>query len=85
MNSRTGFTGPINIGNPSEYTMFDLAKKIINLTNSGSKIVFKELPQDDPMQRKPVIELAKKELRCEPHVTLEEGLKKTIEYFRNIL
>lgn len=85
MNSKTGFIGPVNIGNPTEFTILDLANKIIDLTESGSGIVFKELPQDDPMQRKPVIELAKKELGWEPHVTLEDGLKRTIEYFKNIL
>ena len=61
MNSEEGFTGPVNIGNPSEFTMLELAEKIIKLTKSKSKITFKELPQDDPMQRKPVIELAKRE------------------------
>lgn len=85
MNSRDGFTGPVNIGNPDEFTMLELAEKIIELTGSNSKIVFKELPQDDPMQRKPVIELAKKELGWEPHVALDEGLGKTIEYFRKIV
>lgn len=85
MNSRDGFTGPVNIGNPGEFTMLELAEKIIKLTGSNSKIVFKELPQDDPMQRKPVIELAKKELNWEPHITLEEGLDKTINYFKRII
>lgn len=85
MNSRDGFTGPVNIGNPDEFTILELAEKIIQLTGSNSKILFKELPQDDPMQRKPVIELAKKELGWEPHVALDEGLGKTIEYFRNIV
>lgn len=85
MNSRDGFMGPVNIGNPGEFTMLELAEKIIQLTDSKSKIIFKELPQDDPMQRKPVIELAKKELDWEPHIVLDEGLKKTIEYFRRIV
>lgn len=85
MNSRDGFTGPVNIGNPGEFTMLELAKKVIQLTGSDSKIVFKELPQDDPMQRKPVIELAKKELDWEPHITLDEGLVKTIDYFKKIV
>ena len=62
MNSRDGFTGPVNIGNPGEFTMLELAQKIIDLTGSSSKIVFEPLPQDDPMQRRPVIDLAKKEL-----------------------
>ena len=85
MNSRDGFTGPVNVGNPSEFTMLELAKKVIKLTDSGSKIVFKELPSDDPRQRKPNIELAKKELNWEPSIALEEGLKRTITYFKNIL
>ena len=65
--------------------MLELAEKIIKLTKSKSKITFKELPQDDPMQRKPVIELAKRELGWEPHIALEEGLRKTIEYFKEVL
>lgn len=85
MNSRDGFTGPVNIGNPGEFTMLDLAQKIIDLTGSSSKIVFEPLPQDDPMQRRPVIDLAKKELSWEPTVNLEEGLKKTIAYFDDLL
>lgn len=85
MNSRDGFTGPVNIGNPAEFTMLELAEEIIKLTKSNVGIVFKELPQDDPMQRKPVIELAQKELDWEPHIALEEGLKRTIEYFKNVL
>lgn len=85
MNSRDGFTGPVNIGNPGEFTMLELAQKIIGLTGSSSKIVFEPLPQDDPMQRRPVIDLAKKELSWEPTVNLEEGLKKTIAYFDDLL
>ena len=85
MNSRDGFTGPVNIGNPGEFTMLELAQKIIDLTGRSSKIVFEPLPQDDPMQRRPVIELAKKELSWEPTVNLEEGLKKTIAYFDDLL
>lgn len=85
MNSRDGFTGPVNMGNPGEFTMLELAEKVIEMTGSTSKIIFKELPQDDPMQRKPVIELAKKELGWEPSVVLEEGLEKTIEYFKTIV
>lgn len=81
MNSRDGFTGPINLGNPGEFTMLELANKVIELTDSNSKIVYKPLPQDDPTQRKPVIDLAKKELDWEPTIMLEEGLRKTIEYF----
>ena len=85
MNSRDGFTGPVNLGNPGEFTMLELAQKVIDLTGSKSKIVYKPLPQDDPTQRKPVIDLAKKELNWEPSINLEEGLKKTIEYFKKEL
>ncbi len=84
MNSRDGFTGPVNIGNPGEFTMLELAQKVIELTGSKSKIVHLPLPQDDPTQRRPVIDLAKKELDWEPKVHLEEGLKKTIEYFKSV-
>lgn len=84
MNSREGFTGPVNLGNPGEFTMLELADKVINLTGSKSKIVHKPLPQDDPVQRKPVIELAEKELGWKPEVILEEGLRRTIEYFEGI-
>ncbi|MGY6523204.1 MAG: UDP-glucuronic acid decarboxylase family protein [Mongoliitalea sp.] len=85
MNSRDGFTGPVNIGNPGEFTMLELAQRVIDITNSKSKMVFLPLPQDDPMQRQPVIDLAKKELDWEPKVKLEDGLKKTIAYFESIL
>ena len=85
MNSRDGFTGPVNLGNPGEFTMLQLAERVIELTGSKSKIVYLPLPQDDPTQRKPVIDLAKKELGWEPTVPLDEGLKKTIEYFRKML
>ena len=82
MNSKKSFTGPVNLGNPGEFTMLELANKVIKLTGSKSKIVYKPLPQDDPTQRKPVIDLAKKELRWEPTINLDEGLKRTIEYFK---
>ncbi|WP_100627318.1 UDP-glucuronic acid decarboxylase family protein [Algoriphagus formosus] len=85
MNSRDGFTGPVNIGNPGEFTMLELANLVLELTESKSKLVFMPLPQDDPMQRKPVIDLAKKELGWEPTVPLREGLVKTIDYFRQIV
>lgn len=85
MNSRDGFTGPVNIGNPGEFTMLELAQLVLELTNSKSKLVFMPLPQDDPMQRKPVIDLAKAELGWEPKVPLREGLVKTIAYFDSIL
>ncbi len=85
MNSRDGFTGPVNIGNPVEFTMLELAEKVLELTGSKSKIIFKPLPQDDPMQRQPTIDLAKKELDWEPKVKLEEGLVDTIDYFKKVL
>lgn len=78
-------TGPVNIGNPGEFTILELAQKIIDLTNSKSEIIHKELPTDDPLQRKPDITLAKKELGWEPKVNLDEGLEKTIAYFHNLL
>jgi UDP-glucuronate decarboxylase len=83
MNSRDGFTGPVNIGNPGEFTIRELADLVIKLSGSSSKIVEKPLPSDDPVRRRPVIDLAKQELDWEPHIPLEEGLKKTIKYFRN--
>ena len=85
MNSRDGFTGPVNLGNPQEFTMLELAEKVINLTGSRSKIVHKPLPQDDPTQRKPVIVLAKKELDWAPRIALNEGLARTIEYFKTVV
>ena len=85
MNSRGGFTGPVNLGNPGEFTMLELAEMIIRMTGSKSKIVYLPLPQDDPAQRKPVIELAKKELEWEPSIPLEEGLVKTIAYFKEAI
>lgn len=85
MNSRDGFTGPVNIGNPGEFTMLELAELVIELTNSKSKLVFMPLPQDDPMQRRPVIDLAKKELDWEPKIALREGLTKTIAYFEEVI
>lgn len=85
MNSSDDFTGPVNIGNPDEFTMLKLAEKIINLTNSSSEIVYRPLPSDDPLQRRPMIDLAKEKLDWEPTISLEQGLKKTIEYFKAIL
>jgi UDP-glucuronate decarboxylase len=84
MNTPDKFTGPVNLGNPNEFSMLELAEKIINLTRSKSKIVFKPLPQDDPKQRQPDIGLAKKVLHWEPKNHLEEGLKKTIQYFKSL-
>ncbi len=83
MNSRDGFTGPVNVGNPGEFTIKELAEKVIEMTDSDSRIIYKELPADDPTQRKPDISLAKKELGWEPKVMLDEGLEKTIEYFKS--
>jgi UDP-glucuronate decarboxylase len=85
MNSDKSITGPINIGNPVEFTILELAQKVIELTNAKSKIIYMPLPQDDPMQRKPVIDLAREKLGWEPKVQLEDGLKKTIEYFRGTI
>lgn len=85
MNSPKEFTGPVNMGNPGEFTMLELAEKVIALTGSDSRIVYEPLPSDDPKQRKPVIELAKKQLDWEPRIPLEEGLKRTIAYFREIV
>ncbi|ACI20835.1 UDP-glucuronic acid decarboxylase family protein [Thermodesulfovibrio yellowstonii] len=85
MNSENDFTGPVNLGNPFEISILELAKKIIELTGSKSKIVFKPLPDDDPKRRQPDITLAKQKLNWQPFTLLEEGLLKTIEYFRKIL
>ena len=85
MNGPDDFTGPVNMGNPGEFSMLELAEMVINLTGSKSKIIFEPLPQDDPMQRQPDISLAKERLGWEPRLNLEEGLKRTIEYFRGVL
>ena len=85
MNSRDGFTGPVNIGNPGEFTIKELAEIVVEMTGTNSKIVYESLPSDDPTQRKPVIDLAKKELEWEPRVPLRDGLSRTIEYFKNVL
>lgn len=85
MNSPKEFLGPVNLGNPNEITILDLAQKIIQLTGSKSHLNYNSLPIDDPLQRKPVIELANKELSWVPTIELEEGIKKTIDYFSNIL
>jgi UDP-glucuronate decarboxylase len=86
MNTDDKITGPVNVGNPGEFTILELAKKVIQLTNSKSKIVYLPLPQDDPMQRKPDIKLAKNLLNgWEPKIRLDDGLQKTISYFRNKL
>lgn len=85
MNTDDAFTGPVNIGNPNEFTIGELAEKVIKLTGTSSKIVFKTLPEDDPKQRKPDISLAQKVLKWEPKVQLEECLIKTIAYFKNVI
>ncbi|MFZ5745355.1 MAG: UDP-glucuronic acid decarboxylase family protein [Pseudomonadota bacterium] len=85
MDSPADFTGPINIGNPGEFTMLELAETVIRLTGSQSKLKFEPLPQDDPQQRRPDISLARSTLEWEPKVNLEDGLKETIAYFRKIV
>ena len=85
MNSREEFTGPVNIGNPNEFTMLELAEKVIKFTGSTSKIIHMPLPADDPTQRQPNITLAKNELGWEPKIMLDEGLIKTIDYFKSII
>lgn len=81
---KDNFVGPVNLGNPGEFTVMELAKKVIEKTNSKSKIILKDLPKDDPTKRKPDIELAKKTLNWEPKINLDSGLEKTIEYFKNM-
>ena len=81
MESDDGFVGPVNLGNPDEYTIIDLAQLIIDMTKSNSKIIYKSLPEDDPTQRKPDISLAMKKINWSPLVGLEQGLIKTIKYF----
>ncbi|MCD6597628.1 MAG: SDR family oxidoreductase [Bacteroidales bacterium] len=85
MNTDDSFTGPINIGNPKEFTIMELAEKVIKMTGSKSEIKFYPLPSDDPNRRQPDISLAKKTLKWEPIVPLEKGLKKTIDYFKNTI
>jgi len=85
MMNKDVFIGPVNMGNPNEFTMLELAKEVLNLTNSNSQIVYKNLPADDPTQRKPAIELAKNKLGWEPKIQLKEGLQKTIKYFKSRL
>lgn len=85
MNGREDFVGPVNLGNPKEFNILELSRKMIKLTNSKSKIIYKPLPEDDLKQRQPNIELAKKELKWEPKIPFEEGIKKTINYFERLL
>ena len=85
METERGFTGPVNIGNPSEFTMLELAEKVISLVGGASRLVFQALPADDPRQRQPDISLAQSKLQWQPKVGLEEGLRETIGYFRRLL
>ena len=85
METSADFTGPVNIGNPGEFSMLELAERVIRISGSKSKLVFRALPQDDPRQRQPDIGLAKRELDWEPKVHLDEGLANTISYFRQLL
>ena len=85
MNKADEFTGPVNLGNPHEYSIIELAQQIIEMTNARSNIVYQPLPDDDPMQRKPDIKLAQKHLGWQPTTMLEKGLQKTIEYFKNFI
>jgi UDP-glucuronate decarboxylase len=85
MDSSDTFTGPVNLGNPCEYSIKDLAGKILKLTGSLSTLSFQDLPEDDPVQRKPDISLAKEKLGWEPSIQLEEGLNSTIRYFSEII
>ncbi len=85
MDTADGVTGPVNMGNPNEFTIKELAKKVIDLTGSRSKLINEPLPVDDPTQRRPDITLAKEKLGWEPKIELEEGLKKTIDYFEQLL
>ena len=84
MTAPDDFTGPVNIGNPNEFTIRELAEKVIELTGSTSKLVFRPLPEDDPLKRQPNIDLARAKLGWEPKIQLQEGLKRTIAYFRSI-
>jgi len=85
MKTERGFTGPVNLGNPGEFTILELAEMVIAMTESRSRIVFKPLPEDDPKQRKPIISLAEEKLNWTPKLKLEDGLKRTIEYFERVL
>jgi UDP-glucuronate decarboxylase len=85
MNSEKGFHGPVNIGNPGEFTMIELAERVLRLTESKSRLIHRSLPQDDPRQRQPDISLATQRLGWQPKVALEDGLKETIVYFRKLL
>ena len=79
------FTGPVNVGNPKEFSIRELAERVVALTGSRSKLVFKPLPSDDPMQRQPDISVARRVLEWQPKVELEEGLRKTVAYFQTLV
>ena len=85
MDTPEGFTGPVNVGNPDEFTMLELAELVIKMTGAHSRIVFKPLPEDDPRQRKPDISLAGEKLGWTPKVPLQEGISRTVDYFRHLL
>lgn len=85
MKTPRSFIGPMNLGNPIDFTMRELADKVLELTNSKSQIHYQDLPQDDPRQRKPNITLANEVIDWSPHIQLEEGLIRTIEYFRTVI
>jgi UDP-glucuronate decarboxylase len=85
MNSEQGFTGPVNMGNPDEFTMLELAEKVLSLVGGKSKLIFCSLPDDDPKQRQPDISLARQKLAWRPKISLEDGLKETINYFKKLL
>jgi UDP-glucuronate decarboxylase len=85
MGAPDDFIGPVNIGNPVEFTIKELAEKVVEITDSRSELIFKPLPQDDPKQRRPDITLAKEKLGWEPKIKLEEGLKMTIPFFADLL
>ena len=85
MSFEGGFTGPVNIGNPGEFTRLQLAETILGLSGSQSKIIHQTMPSDDPKQRQPNIELAKAKIGWEPKVNLEDGLKETITYFKKVI
>jgi UDP-glucuronate decarboxylase len=85
MKTEKGFTGPVNLGNPCEFSIIELAELVISMTGSKSSVIYKPLPEDDPMQRKPIINLAEEKLGWRPYVKLEDGLRKTITYFEEVL
>ena len=85
INDKSGFTGPVNMGNNYEFTILDFANLVLRLTESKSKIKFVELPKDDPIQRNPDLTLAKTKLGYNPKIDIESGIKKTVEYFKKVI